>query len=245
MASIMSFSSVMTLGHTWANLDHSLVLHTGKHRLHCPDWRSRELPGWFPHASTSFITCTSTRSGSIFLFARPPATPLSGQIATGVFAWRRCRARLGGDSRWQWASCRIRSPRRSPGRARFAGRCSQRRLPAARCARGTSRPRHRRRDSAGRSRRSWRGRCNVTSPSDPVHAWSSAPAGADPYLAVAISRFPRHYAVHRRRDRARLGVRSRPRDPSAAIAARCSDVPLIGFHLVDAIRAGRSASSAA
>ena len=59
------------------------------------------------------------------------------------------------------------------------------------------------------------------------------------YLAVAISRLPRH--VQRSIASVFAQISALTRDPAVLpppSKEKCSDVPLIGFHLVDAIRAG-------
>ena len=59
------------------------------------------------------------------------------------------------------------------------------------------------------------------------------------YLAVAISRFPRHVQQSIAAGMARAAELARgPAVLPPPPQTRCSDVPLIGFHLVDAIRAG-------
>ena len=207
----------------------------------CPACRSRDRLASFPRATTSSTTCIATRP-----FQLPVRTCAEVGTVERRATWRvRTMARRRAHrARWSWsrlASCRIRTAVYPWPRAFPRPNDPQRRISAARGVRGAARARRRhrqfrRRDCGGTGG----GRRAVT-----VAVRSGARVVPRElfgvpiqYLAVAVSRFPRRAAVDRRRDGARVGTRCAARGAPAAVAGRCSDVPLIGFHLVDAIRAG-------
>jgi NAD(P)-dependent dehydrogenase (short-subunit alcohol dehydrogenase family) len=232
------------LGHTWANLYDSLVLHTGKHLSSLPGLAFSRTTRLFP-SRRDFLHYLEEYARQFDLPVRTGAevgalTPVDGQ-------WR-VRTKAGAELTSTVvviATGIVSNPYAAsiPGRAQFAGgvlHSVEYRRPDAHVGRrvlviGAG-------NSAGEIA------AELAAAGAEVTVAVRSGARVVPrdllgvpiqYLAVGISRLPRHVqrsiagAIARASELARGPAVLPP--PSKE---KCSDVPLIGFHLVDAIRAG-------
>ena len=233
-----------TLGHTWANLYASLVLHTGKHLSSLPGLSFPRTTCLFP-SRQDFLHYLHEYARRFTLPVRTRADVETVERTDGQ--WH-VRLQDGAELTAPvvvMATGIVSNPFTAPipGRARFTGRILhsvEYRRPDRHVGRrvlviGAG-------NSAGEIS------AELAAAGTQVTVAVRSGARVVPrdlfgvpiqYLAVAISRFPRHVqqsiaaAMARASELARGPAVLPPPSP-----ARCSDVPLIGFHLVDAIRAG-------
>jgi len=232
------------LGHTWAHLYDSLVLHTGKHLSSLPGLPFPRTTRLFP-SRHDFLHYLHEYARRFDLPVRTHADVETVKRADGTWS---VRTKGGGDltaSVIVMATGIVSNPFIAPipERTRFGGRVLhsvEYRRPDAHAGRrvlviGAG-------NSAGEIA------AELAAAGAQVTVAVRSGARVVPrdlfgipiqYLAVVISRFPRHVqqaiaaAIARASEVAR-GPAVLPAPPRT----RCSDVPLIGFHLVDAIRAG-------
>ena len=233
-----------TLGHTWANLYASLVLHTGKHLSSLPGLPFPRTTRLFP-SRQDFLHYLHEYARRFDLPLRTSAAVETVERAGGH--WR-VRTQEGAELTAPvvvMATGIVSNPFTAPipGRARFAGRILHSvdyRRPDAHVGRrvlviGAG-------NSAGEIA------AELAAAGAQVTVAVRSGARVVPrdlfgvpiqYLAVAISRVPRHMqqSIVAAMARASALVRGPAVLPPPS-SVRCSDVPLIGFHLVDAIRAG-------
>ena len=233
-----------TVGHTWANLYVSLVLHTGKHLSSLPGLPFPRTTRLFPsrHDFLNYLHEYARR------FSLPIRTGTDVETVERADGQWRVRTRGGAELIAPVvviATGIVSNPFTAPipGRTRFGGRILHSvdyRRPDGHVGRrvlviGAG-------NSAGEIA------AELAAAGAQVTVAVRSGARVVPrdlfgvpiqYLAVAISRFPRHVqqSIAAAMARAAELVRGPAVLPPPA-PARCSDVPLIGFHLVDAIRAG-------
>jgi hypothetical protein len=234
-----------TVGHTWANLYDSLVLHTGKHLSSLPGLPFSRSTALFPsrgdfldylhHYAESFQLPIRTsaeartveRSGNgwrVKIVDGAELTARSLVVATGI----------------------VSNPHLPfiPGREHFSGRLMhsvEYRRPQAFAGRRVLVV------GAGNSAGEIASELAAAGAAVTVAVRSGARVVPRDllgvpiqYLAVAVARLPRRAQRSIAAAMARAGQLVRgPAVLPAPPDERCSDVPLIGFHLVDAIRAGR------
>jgi cation diffusion facilitator CzcD-associated flavoprotein CzcO len=232
-----------TLGHTWANLYASLVLHTGKHLSALPGLSFPRTTRLFPSRQDFFHY--------LHEYARRFDLPVrtGADVETVERTAGRWRVRTRGGELTApvlvVATGIVSNPYTAPipGRARFGGRI----LHSAEYQRPDGRA-GRRVLVVGAGNSAGEIASELAAVGAEVTVAVRSGARVVPrdlfgvpiqYLAVAISRFPRHVQRSITAAMARASALARgpavlPPPPSV----RCSDVPLIGFHLVDAIRAG-------
>ncbi len=232
------------VGHTWANLYASLVLHTGKHLSSLPGLSFPRTTRLFP-SRQEFLHYLDESARRFSLPIRTGADVETVERADGQ--WR-VRTKGGAELTTPvvvMATGIVPNPYAAsiPGRARFAGRVLhsvEYRRPDGHAGRRVLVI------GAGNSA----GEIAAELAAAGAHVAVAVRSGARvvprdlfgvpiQYLAVAISRFPRH--VQRSITAAMARAAELTRCPAVLPLPpqrRCSDVPLIGFHLVDAIRAG-------
>ena len=233
------------LGDTWANLYASLVLHTGKHLS--------SLPGLSFPRSTSLFPSRHDFLRYLHEYARRFNLPVrtGADVETVERADGQWRVRTKGGAELTaavvvMATGVVSNPYTAPipGRARFAGRVLhsvEYRRPDGHAGRRVLVV------GAGNSA----GEIAAELAAAGAHVAVAVRSGARvvprdlfgvpiQYLAVAISGFPRHVqqSIAAAMARAAGLARHRPAVLPPPPQTRCSDVPLIGFRLVDAIRAG-------
>ena len=232
------------LGHTWANLYSSLVLHTGKHLSSLPGLSFPRTTRLFP-SRHDFLHYLHEYARRFNLPVRTGADVETVERADGQWRVRT----LGGAELTApvvvMATGIVSNPYTAsiPGRARFAGRVLhsvEYRRPDGHAGRRVLVV------GAGNSA----GEIAAELAAAGAHVAVAVRSGARvvprdlfgvpiQYLAVAISRFPRHVQQSIAAAMARAaGLTRGPAVLPPPPQTRCSDVPLIGFHLVDAIRAG-------
>ena len=232
------------LGHTWANLYASLVLHTGKHLSSLPGLTFPRTTSLFPsrHDFLQYLHEYARR------FNLPVRTGVDVETVERADGQWRVRTQGGAELTAAvvvMATGVVSNPYTAPipGRARFAGRVLhsvEYRRPDGHAGRrvlviGAG-------NSAGEIA------AELAAAGARVAVAVRSGARVVPrdlfgipiqYLAVAISRFPRHVQQSIAAAMARAaGLARGPAVLPPPARTRCSDVPLIGFHLVDAIRAG-------
>ena len=232
-----------TLGHTWANLYDSLVLHTGKHLSSLPGLPFSRTARLFP-ARREFLHYLEEYARQFNLPIRTGAdvgtlARVNGQWHVGTTAGAELTADVVGI-----ATGIVSNPYTAsiPGREQFGGRVFH------------SVEYHRPNGHVGR-RVLVVGAGNSAGEiaaelASAAHVTIAVRSGARvvprdlfgvpiQYLAVGISRLPR--SVQRSISGAIARASALARGPAILpppSTGKCSDVPLIGFHLVDAIRAG-------
>jgi putative flavoprotein involved in K+ transport len=232
------------LGHTWAHLYDSLVLHTGKHLSSLPGLAFPRTTRLFP-SRRDFLHYLHEYARRFALPVRTHADVDTVERADG--RWR-VRTKGGGEitaSVVVVATGIVSNPFVAPipGRTRFAGRLLhsvEYRRPDAHAGRRVLVI------GAGNSA----GEIAAELAAAGAHVTVAVRSGARvvprellgipiQYLSVVISRFPRHLQQSIAAAMARASELTRgPAVLPPPAHTRCSDVPLIGFHLVDAIRAG-------
>jgi glycine/D-amino acid oxidase-like deaminating enzyme len=232
-----------TLGHTWANLYDSLVLHTGKHLSSLPGLPFSRAARLFP-SRRDFLRYLEEYARQ---FNLPVRTGADVGTVTRVDRQWHVRTTAGGDLTSDVvviATGIVSNPYTAsiPGREQFGGRVFhsvEYHRPDAHAGRrvlvvGAG-------NSAGEI---------AAELASAAHVTIAVRSGARvvprdlfgvpiQYLAVGISRLPR--SVQRSIAGAIARASALARGPAILpppSTEKCSDVPLIGFHLVDAIRAG-------
>jgi NADPH-dependent 2,4-dienoyl-CoA reductase/sulfur reductase-like enzyme len=233
-----------TPGHTWANLYDSLVLHTGKHLSSLPGLSFPRSAALFP-PRRDFLDYLHEYAATFHLPVRTRAEVVSAGQLDGV--WR-VRTAAGADvpaTSVVVATGIVSNPfvATIPGRDRFAGPI----IHSVEYRRPDS-YRGRRVLVVGAGNSAGEIAAELASAGALVTVAVRSGARVLPrdlfgipiqYLAVAISRLPR--PAQRTISSAMSRLSEIARGPAVLprpAQDRCSDVPLLGFHLVDAIRAG-------
>jgi len=233
------------LGHTWANLYDSLRLHTGKHLS--------SLPGLSFPRTTRLFPSRQDFLDYLHEYARRFNLPVrtGAHVETLEQSDSHWRVRMKGGAELAsavvvMATGVVSNPFTAeiPGRARFAGRVVhsvEYRRPDGYVGRRVL--------VVGAGNSAGEIAAELAAAGAQVTVAVRSGARVVPrdlfgvpiqYLAVAISRLPRHVQRSIAAGIARASALVRgPAILPPPSPARCSDVPLIGFHLVDAIRAGR------
>ena len=234
-----------TLGHTWANLYDSLVLHTGKHLSALPGLPFSRTARLFP-TRRDFLRYLEDYARQ---FELPIRTEAEAGTVTRVDGQWHVRTRTGAEftsAAIVMATGIVSNPFTAPipGRGLFAGRLLhsvEYRRPDAHVGRSVLVV------GAGNSAGEIAAELAMAGAEVTVAVRSGARVVPRDllgvpiqYLAVGISRLPRR--AQRSIAGAIAHISALARGPAVLpppSKEKCSDVPLIGFHLVDAIRAGR------
>ena len=232
------------LGHTWAHLYDSLVLHTGKHLSSLPGLSFARTTRLFP-SRQDFLHYLHEYA---LRFDVPVRTHADVETIARVDGRWRVRTKGQGEltgSVVVMATGIVSNPFIAPipGRTGFAGRV----LHSVEYGRPDPH-RGRRVLVIGAGNSAGEIAAELAAAAAQVTVAVRSGAGVVPrdllgipiqYLSVVIGRFPRHVQQSIAAAMARASELARgPAVLPPPSKTRCSDVPLIGFHLVDAIRAG-------